>query len=304
MSIGLHRSERYALDLQGPRSVAGPRVFCNGADRDHRRRRHARQPSGGAFDRAARARRRADRSHPARRRCRARLRGRRGDRDRDGGRRHRRGEGSGSSWSPVSPDVIFHLAAVVSGEAEADLEKGYRVNVDGSRRLFEAMRRSPLQQHAAGGIQLVDRCVRPAVPGRNRRRGSRRRPRPATGPEKAIVELMLDDYTRRGVLDAVSLRLPTICVRPGAPNRAASGFFSNIIREPLTARTAILPVSDDVRHWFASPRAAVDFLIHAATLPGQRARAAPVADDAGRLGDRRRCRSRRCERSRVRTRLR
>jgi nucleoside-diphosphate-sugar epimerase len=79
--------------------------------------------------------------------------------------------------------------------------------------------------------------------------------------------LLVDDYTRRGVLDGVSVRLPTLCVRPGEPNLAASGFFSSIIREPLNGRPAVLPVSDEVRHWFASPRAAVGFLIHAATLP-------------------------------------
>ena len=92
---------------------------------------------------------------------------------------------------------------------------------------------------------------------------------PATsyGIEKAIVELLVDDYTRRGVLDGVSIRLPTLCVRPGEPNLAASGFFSSIIREPLNGTPAVLPVSDEVRHWFASPRAAVGFLIHAATLP-------------------------------------
>jgi nucleoside-diphosphate-sugar epimerase len=91
---------------------------------------------------------------------------------------------------------------------------------------------------------------------------------PATsyGTQKAITELLLADYTRRGFLDAIGIRLPTICVRPGAPNLAASGFFSNIIREPLHGRPAVLPVSTEVRHWFASPRAAVGFLLHAATM--------------------------------------
>jgi UDP-glucose 4-epimerase len=91
---------------------------------------------------------------------------------------------------------------------------------------------------------------------------------PATsyGTQKAIAELLLADYTRRGFLDGVALRLPTICVRPGAPNLAASGFFSNIVREPLHGRPAVLPVSPEVRHWFASPRAAVGFLLHGATM--------------------------------------
>ncbi len=97
-------------------------------------------------------------------------------------------------------------------------------------------------------------------------------PTPLTsyGTQKAIGELLLSDYTRRGFIDGVAIRLPTICVRPGKPNKAASGFFSNIIREPLAGHEAVLPVSEDVRHWFASPRAAVGFLKHAATLPGER----------------------------------
>ncbi len=94
---------------------------------------------------------------------------------------------------------------------------------------------------------------------------------PATsyGTQKAIAELLLSDYTRRGFVDGVAIRLPTICVRPGKPNLAASGFFSNIIREPLDGRPAILPVSPNVRHWFASPRSAVRFLVHAATLESE-----------------------------------
>jgi nucleoside-diphosphate-sugar epimerase len=95
------------------------------------------------------------------------------------------------------------------------------------------------------------------------------------GAQKAIGELLLTDLSRRGLLDGVAIRLPTICVRPGRPNAAASGFFSNIIREPLAGREAVLPVSEDVRHPLASPRAAVDYLLRAATL------------DAARLGDRR-----------------
>ena len=86
------------------------------------------------------------------------------------------------------------------------------------------------------------------------------------GTQKAIGELLLSDYSRRGFFDGVGIRLPTICVRPGKPNKAASGFFSNIIREPLNGEEAVLPVSDQVRHWHASPRSAVGFLIHAATM--------------------------------------
>ena len=100
-------------------------------------------------------------------------------------------------------------------------------------------------------------------------------PRTSYGTQKAMCELLLDDYSRRGVLDGIGIRLPTICVRPGSPNKAASGFFSSIIREPLNGEPATLPVPDDLRHWHASPRAAVGFLTRAATL------------DTAVLGDRR-----------------
>jgi nucleoside-diphosphate-sugar epimerase len=86
------------------------------------------------------------------------------------------------------------------------------------------------------------------------------------GTQKAIGELLLSDYSRRGFFDGIGIRLPTICVRPGKPNKAASGFFSGIIREPLSGQEAVLPVPESVRHWFASPRAAIDFLLHAASL--------------------------------------
>ena len=91
-------------------------------------------------------------------------------------------------------------------------------------------------------------------------------PQTSYGAQKAIVELLLSDYSRKGFIDALSIRLPTICVRPGKPNLAASSFFSGIIREPLNGVEAILPVSDNVRHWHASPRSAARFLTHAATL--------------------------------------
>ena len=88
------------------------------------------------------------------------------------------------------------------------------------------------------------------------------------GTQKAIGELLLADYARRGFLDGIGIRLPTICIRPGLPNKAASGFFSGILREPLAGKEAILPVPENVRHWHASPRSAVGFLVHAAALDG------------------------------------
>lgn len=165
------------------------------------------------------------------------------------------------------PDVIFDLAAVVSGEAEDDFEKGYRVNLDATRLLLEAIRTNDPGYRPRVVISSSVAVFGPPFPDVI---GDQQRTTPATsyGTQKAIGELLLSDYTRRGFLDGVAIRLPTICVRPGAPNLAASGFFSNIIREPLNGREAVLPVSDWVRHWFASPRAAVQFLVHAAALDG------------------------------------
>src|SRR5438445_1407981 len=163
------------------------------------------------------------------------------------------------------PDLIFPLAAVVSGEAEADLEKGYRVNLDGTRLLLDAVRkvgRGYLPRVVFTSSIAVFGAPFPAVIGDDQCTT----PLTSYGTQKAIGELLLSDYTRRGFLDGVGIRLPTICVRPGKPNRAASGFFSSIIREPLNGEEAVLPVPDEVRHWFASPRAAVDFLLLAATL--------------------------------------
>jgi nucleoside-diphosphate-sugar epimerase len=162
------------------------------------------------------------------------------------------------------PDVIFHLAAIVSGEAELDFDKGYRVNLDGARRLLEAIRTAKDYRPKmvfASSIAVFGAPFPPAIP-------DDFAPAPLTsyGTQKAIVELLLADYARRGFLDAVAIRLPTIVVRPGKPNRAASGFFSSIIREPLAGMEAVLPVDESVRHWHASPRAAVGFLVHAASL--------------------------------------
>ncbi|WP_419730221.1 D-erythronate dehydrogenase [Lichenicola sp.] len=165
------------------------------------------------------------------------------------------------------PDVIFHLAAIVSGEAEADLETGYRVNLDGTRSLFDAIR---LQGAESGWRPRVVFSSSNAVFG-----GPLPgvigddyvvTPQTSYGTQKLIGELLLADYSRRHIFDGIGLRLPTICVRPGKPNRAASSFFSGIIREPLAGQEAILPVADTVRHWMTSPRSAIGFLLHAATL--------------------------------------
>ena len=172
------------------------------------------------------------------------------------------------------PALIFHLAAVVSGEAEANFEKGYSVNVDGTRNLLESIRRvgngykprvvftSSVAVYGGPFPEIIDDNFH-------------LQPRTSYGTQKAICELLLNDYSRRGFIDGIGLRLPTLCIRPGVPNQAASGLFSNILREPLVGLAAILPASKDVSMVFASPRSAVAFLLKAATL------------DTDLLGDRR-----------------
>jgi nucleoside-diphosphate-sugar epimerase len=172
------------------------------------------------------------------------------------------------------PGLVLHLAAIVSGEAEADFEKGYRINLDGTRLLFEAIRRMGDGYRPrvifTSSIAVFGAPFPEAI-------GDEFFTTPLTsyGTQKAIGELLLADYSRRGFMDGIGIRLPTICVRPGAPNKAASGFFSNIIREPMAGKEAILPVGEDVMHWHASPRSAVGFLVHAATM------------DTGAIGSRR-----------------
>jgi nucleoside-diphosphate-sugar epimerase len=167
------------------------------------------------------------------------------------------------------PDVIFLLASVVSGEAEADFDKGYAINLGGTHAIFEAIRR---EQALSGGAYKPRLIFTSSIAVYGApfpdKIGDEFLAAPLTsyGTQKAICELWLADYSRRGFFDGVGLRLPTICVRPGLPNKAASGFFSGIIREPLAGKEAILPVGEDVRHWHASPRAAIEFLLRAAEL--------------------------------------
>jgi len=176
-------------------------------------------------------------------------------------------EGAAASLVSEQPDLIYHLAAIVSGEAEADLEKGYRVNLDGTRALFDAIRLAHAQTGwcprviyssslAVFGGDFPDIIPEDYAP----------TPQTSYGVQKLMGEHLLADYSRRGFFEGVGIRLPTICVRPGRPNRAASGFFSGIIREPLAGEEAILPVPDTVRHWMTGPRSAIGFMLHAATL--------------------------------------
>jgi len=165
------------------------------------------------------------------------------------------------------PEMIFHLAAVVSGEAEADFDKGYRINLDGTRQLFDAVRAEGLAAPYCPKLVYASSIAVFGAPFPEKISDEFiLTPLTSYGTQKAIGELLLADYSRRGIFDGIGIRFPTICIRPGAPNKAASGFFSNILREPLVGREAVLPVDEDVRHWFASPRAAVGFLVHAAGL--------------------------------------
>ena len=167
------------------------------------------------------------------------------------------------------PDVIFLLASIVSGEAESDFDKGYAINLDGTRGIFEAIRQRHLRSDGryrprvlfTSSIAVFGAPFPEVIDDEYFTT-----PLTSYGTQKAISELLLSDFSRRGFFEGVGIRLPTICVRPGRPNLAASGFFSNIIREPLAGKEAVLPVSEDVRHWHASPRSAVGFLVHAATL--------------------------------------
>ena len=164
---------------------------------------------------------------------------------------------------PPGTDVVFHLAAVVSAAAEADYDLGRTVNVRGTDAVIDACRKldapprvvftSSVASFSGGqGARLPD--------------DARQLPGNTYGAQKAAAELFLADASRRGVLDAVSIRLPTVIIRPGRPNKAASSFVSAILREPLLGLPATLPVPDDFAIWVCSPRCAVEWLLHAAKM--------------------------------------
>ena len=169
----------------------------------------------------------------------------------------------------LRPDLVFHLASIVSGEAESNFDAGWQVNMFTMWHYLEALRKLHIETGGTyvpkiiftssiavfGGPfpEQIDDTFLSA-------------PQTSYGAQKASCELLLSDFSRKGFVDGISLRLPTICVRPGKANLAASSFFSGIIREPLNGQKAILPVDESVRHWHASPRAAAGFLRHAATL--------------------------------------
>ena len=164
---------------------------------------------------------------------------------------------------PPGTDIVFHLAAVVSAAAEADYALGRRVNVRGTEAVIDACARLARPPRVVFTSSVASFSARP---GQVLGDDFRQVPATSYGAQKAAAELFLNDATRRGMLDAVCLRLPTIMVRPGLPNKAASGFVSGIVREPMLGEAAVLPVADDVAIWVASPVRALDWLRHAGNM--------------------------------------
>lgn len=165
------------------------------------------------------------------------------------------------------PDVIFHLASIVSGEAELDFEKGYAQNLFPVWEMLETIRMMNAETGYCPRLVFTSSIAVFGGPFPDKIDDDFLcAPQTSYGAQKLACETLISDFSRKGFVDGLSIRLPTICVRPGKPNLAASSFFSGIIREPLNGQRAILPVSKDVRHWHASPRSAAGFLTHAATL--------------------------------------
>ena len=163
------------------------------------------------------------------------------------------------------------MAAVVSGEAERDFDKGWQVNIFHLWQLLELLRQENIVSDGTYCPKVIFTSSVAVFGGPFPEYISDdflTAPQTSYGAQKAACELILSDFSRKGIVDGMSLRLPTICVRPGKPNLAASSFFSGIIREPLNGQQAVLPVADSVRHTHASPRAAAGFLRHAASLQG------------------------------------
>lgn len=174
--------------------------------------------------------------------------------------------GAAATLIATKPDVIFHLAGVVSGEAEVNFDLGYHVNLDGTRSLFESIRQAQISPRVVftSSIAVFGAPFPEIIPD-----DFQQVPLTSYGAQKLMAEALLNDYTRKGFFDGIGIRFPTICVRPGKPNKAASGFFSGIMREPLAGLPAILPVPKTVVHSHASPRSGVNFLLHAAKLDGK-----------------------------------
>lgn len=167
------------------------------------------------------------------------------------------------------PDLIYHLASVVSGQAEADFDIGWEVNFHPTWRLLNAIKNEHLASAGSYRPKFIFTSSIAVFGGPYPEKISDDflcAPQTSYGAQKVICEAMISDFSRKGFIDGVSMRLPTVCVRPGKANLAASSFFSSIIREPLNNLEVILPVRDSVRHWHVSPRSAIGFLIYAAGL--------------------------------------
>ena len=162
--------------------------------------------------------------------------------------------------------LVFHLAAVVSGAAEADFDLGMRVNLDGTRALLQACRNLPTPPRLVFASSVA--VFGGGMP-RTIRDDSALTPLTSYGTQKAAAELLVNDYSRKGFIDGRALRLPTIVVRPGKPNKAASSFASGIIREPLTGKDCICPVLPDATMWILSPRRVVEAFLRANELPAE-----------------------------------
>lgn len=161
-------------------------------------------------------------------------------------------------------DAIFHLAAIVSSHAEQDPDLGYEINFLATRNLLEVCRRiKPSIRFIFSSSLAVFGGELPDVI----QNATAVTPQSTYGTQKAMSELLINDYSRKGFVDGLVVRLPTICIRPGKPNKAASSFVSSIIREPLHGENAICPVSEDLLLWLSSPNTIVENFIHALTLP-------------------------------------
>ncbi|HZQ61623.1 MAG TPA: D-erythronate dehydrogenase [Casimicrobiaceae bacterium] len=164
-------------------------------------------------------------------------------------------------------DSVFHLAAVVSGQAEADFDIGVRVNLDATRALLERCRHcsEPPKLVFTSSLAVFGGPLPDPVPDT-----AALMPQSSYGTQKAMGELLVYDMTRRGFIDGRSLRLPTVTVRPGKPNKAASSFASGIIREPLAGHEAVVPVKPETRMWVISPDAVIANLITGHEAPAER----------------------------------
>lgn len=160
---------------------------------------------------------------------------------------------------------VFHLAAIVSGQAEADFELGMRINFDATRLILERARSNGNRPRVVftSSVAVFGGDLPAKVPD-----AQLLAPQSSYGAQKVMGELLIHDYSRKNFIDGRALRMPTVCVRPGAPNKAASSFASGIIREPLNGIEAVCPVAPDTRMWLLSPRYAIESLIHGHDIDG------------------------------------